>query len=135
MQRPNAFTNTIVSRGTSHKSVMEAITLLYMLNECPESPKDNQQPQMLSALSSVYQLPFQREKQIVENLAFLSATTNDSARVMAVCLEEARDRGSSTVRLNSNTSDVDEVLLGFKLMAKILEQAASRGLNPTFHET
>ena len=71
----------------------------------------------------------------MENLAFLSATTNDSARVMAVCLEEARDRGSCTVRLNSNTGDVDEVLLGFKLMAKILEQAASRGLNPTFHET
>ncbi|MCJ1252132.1 hypothetical protein MMC30_009370 [Trapelia coarctata] len=118
--------NTIMSRGTSHKSLMEAITLLYMLNECPESPKDNQQPQTLSVLSSIYQLPFQLEKQIVENLAFLSATTNDSARVMAVCLEEGRDHGSCTIRLTSNTGDIDEVVLGFKLMAKILEQAASR---------
>jgi hypothetical protein len=134
MQRPNAFTKTTVSRGTSHKSVMEAITLLHMLNECPESPKDNQQPQTPSVLSPIYQLPFQREKQIVENLAFLSATTNDSARVMAVCLEEARDRRSCTIRLNSNAGDVDEVLLGFKLVAKILEQAASRGLHPTFNE-
>ena len=124
--------STITSRGTSYKSLMGAITLLYLLNECPESPKDNQQSQSLSVLSSIYQLPFQREKQIVENLAFLSATTNDSARVMAVCLEEARDRGSCIIRLTSNTGDIDEVVLGFKLMAKTLEQAASRGLHPTF---
>ena len=132
MQRSNAIMNPKMLSGTSHKSLMEAITLLYMLNECPESPKDNQQSQTLSALSTIYQLPFKREKQIVENLAFLSATTNDLGRVMAVCLEEACDRGSCTIRLASNTGDVDEVVLGFKLMAKILEQAASRGLHPTF---
>ena len=124
--------NTIMSRGTSHKSLMEAITLLYMLNECPENPKDNQPSKTFSVLSSIYQLPFQVEKQIVENLAFLSATTNDSAKVMAVSLEEARDRRSCTVRLTSNNGDIDEVVLGFKLMAKILEQGASRGLYPTF---
>jgi len=77
---------------------MEAITLLYMLNECPESPKDNQQPQTLSVLSNTYQLSFQGEKQIVENLAFLSATKNDLARVTAVCLEEVHDRGSCVLR-------------------------------------
>ncbi len=114
---------------------MEAITLLYMLNECPESPKDNQQSQAFSVLSSIYQLPFQREKQIVENLAFLSATTDDSARVMAVCLEEAHDRDSCKIRLTSNTDDVDEVVLEFKLMAKILKQAALKGLHSPFHLT
>ena len=121
-----------MSRGTAHKSLMEAITLLHMLNECPESPKENQQPGAVSVLSSIYQLPFQREKQIVEDLAFLSATTNDPARVMAVCLEEARDRRGCTIRLTSNNGDIDEVVHGFKLMAKILEQGASRGLHPTF---
>ena len=127
--------NTMISRGTSHKSLMEAITLLYMLNEYPETPKDNQQSETLSVLSSIYQLPFQREKQIVENLAFLSATTDDSAKTMAVCLEEARDRRSCTIRLTSNNGDIEEVVLGFKLMAKILEKAASRGLHPTFDYT
>lgn len=107
---------------------MEAITLLYMLDQIPESPKDNPQPQELSILSSLYQLPFQREKEIVDNLAFLSATTNDSTRVMAVCLEEARDHNHCTIRLTSNTGDLDEVVCGFKLMARILERAASRGL-------
>ena len=124
--------NTTMSRGTSHKSLMEAITLLNLLNEYPESPKDNQQSQELSAHSTIYQLSFQHEKEIVDNLAFLSATTNDSARVMAVCLEQAPDRGSCVIRLTSNTGDVDEVMLGFKLMAKILEQSASRGLHTTF---
>ncbi|KAL9591377.1 MAG: hypothetical protein Q9179_007784, partial [Wetmoreana sp. 5 TL-2023] len=118
--------NTIMSRGTSHKSLMEAITLLYMLNKCPESPKDNQQSKSFSAVSSIYQLPFQREKQIVENLAFLSATTSDPAKVMAVCLEEGRDRRSCTIRLTSNNGDTDDVVLGFKLVAKIMEQGASR---------
>ena len=125
--------NAIKSKGTSHKSLMEAITLLYMLEKCPESPKDNQPPQSLSVLSSIYQLPFQREKQIVENLAFLSAITDDSDMVMAVCLEEARDRGSCRIRLTSNIGDTDEVERGFKLMAKVLEQAASGGLHPTSH--
>jgi hypothetical protein len=61
-------------------------------------------------------------------LAFLSATTNDSTRVMAVCLKEARDHNHCTIRLTSNTGDLDEVVDGFKLMARILERAASRGL-------
>lgn len=117
-----------MSRSTYHKSLMEAVTLLYMLNQFPESPKDNQQPQALSILSTLYQLPFQREKEIVDNLAFLSATTNDSTRVMGVCLEEARDRRSCTIRLTSNTGGLDEVVYGFKLIARILERAASRGL-------
>lgn len=68
----------------------------------------------------------------MENLAFLSATTHDSARVTAVCLEEARDRRGCTIRLTSNNGDIDEVVRGFKLMAKILEQAASRDVHPTF---
>lgn len=117
-----------MSKSTPHKGLMEAITLLYMLDQVPESPKDNQQPQALSILSNLYQLPIQREQEIVENLAFLSATTNDSTRVMAVCLEEARDHDHCTIRLTSNTGDLDEVVHGFKLMARILERAASRGL-------
>jgi hypothetical protein len=39
---------------------------------------------------------------------------------MAVCLEEARDHNHCTIRLTSNTGDLDEVVDGFKLMARIL---------------
>ena len=44
-----------------------------------------------------------------------------------VCLEEGRDRRSCTIRLTSNNGDIDEVVLGFKLMAEILEQGPSEG--------
>ena len=124
--------NSMTSKVTSHKILMEAIVLLYMINQCPGSPKENQPPQTLSTLSASYQLPFQREKEIVDNLAFLSATTNDPKRVMAVCLEEARDRGGCMIRLSSNTGSLDEVVNEFNHMARILEKAASRGY---LHET
>lgn len=68
----------------------------------------------------------------MENLAFLSATIDNSAKIMAVCLEKARNRRSYIIRLTSNNSNVNKVVLGFKLMGKILEQAASRGLHPIF---
>ena len=124
-----------ISKGVSHKSLTEAITLLYLLNEFPESAQDNQPPPVLSAHSTSYQLSLQREKEIVDHLAFLSATTDDSASVTAVCLEEARDHGSCIIRLSSNTGNVDQIVLGFKLMAKMLEQARSRGLHAVFNLT
>lgn len=117
----------MVSKNVSPKSLMEAIALLYMINQCPESSKDNQLPQKFTNLSASYQLPLQREKEIVDNLAFLSATKNDSTRVMAVCLEEAVNGNSCTIRLASNTGDLHEIVNGFNGLARILERAASRG--------
>ena len=120
-------TNSMTPKGTSHKSIMEAIASLYMINQCPESPKENQPPQNLTTVSASYQLTLQREKEIVDNLAFLSATKNDSNRIMAACLEEAFDHKSCIIRLTSNTGDLNEVVNGFNHMARILERAASRG--------
>ena len=126
----------MASKDTFDKSLVEAIALLYTINQCPESPKDNQPSKTITNLSASYQLPLQREKEIVENLAFLSATTNDSTRVMAVCLEQARSRKSCTIRLTSNTGDLEETVNGFNRMAKILERAASRGrLHISFDKT
>jgi len=69
----------------------------------------------------------------MENLAFLSATIHDLARVTAVYLKEARDRRSYIIRLTSNNSNINKVVLRFKLIAKILEQVASRGVYPIFN--
>ncbi|KAL8924983.1 MAG: hypothetical protein Q9172_002412 [Xanthocarpia lactea] len=77
-----------MSSGTSHKSLLETITLLYMLKECPESPKDYQQSNSLSVLSSIYQLPFQREKQIVENLAFLNKNKSMLITLLDTAIED-----------------------------------------------
>jgi hypothetical protein len=113
-------------RSTSHKSLMQIIALLYMCNQFLESSKDNQLSQSLSILSVLYQLSFQREKKIVNNLTFLSATRNDSSKVITICLEKARDRDNCTIRLTFNTDDLDEIVYEFNLMTRILKRTASR---------
>ena len=119
--------NTAMPATTSYRNLMEVIVLLYMLNQFPENERGNQQPQGLP-MSSLYQLPLQCEKEVVDNLAFLSATTNDSTRVTAVCLEESADHRSCIIRLASNTGNLDEVAHGLEHVARVLQQAASRGM-------
>lgn len=107
---------------------MKTVTILYILNQFLKSSKDNQQSQALSILSTLYQLLFQREKKIVNNLTFLSATTNDSTRIMRICLKKTRDRRSCTIRLTLNIDDLDKIVYEFKFIARLLKRAASRDL-------
>jgi hypothetical protein len=64
---------------------------------------------------------------IASNLAFLSATTDDSLRVMAVCVEERADGRGATVRVASNTRDLTAVTKGLKMLTIALEQAVRKG--------
>ena len=112
-------------RDVSHQRLIENITLLCMLNEIQGNPKENILP---SNDDPARQLTFEREKEIVDNLAFLSATTDDSLRVMAVSAEEDSKQGELTIRIASNTGDLSMVEHGFKCIARILEQAALRGM-------
>ena len=120
--------NITMFRSTYYKSLIKTVTISYMLNQFPESSKDNQQSQALSILLILYQLSFQREKKIVDNLTFLSAITNDSIKIMKICLEKARDRKSCTIRLTLNTNDLDEIINEFKFIARIVKRATSRDL-------
>lgn len=72
-------------------------------------------------------LSISRENEITSNLAFLSATSDNSLKVMAVCIEEHQSGEEMTVRIASNTGDLLAVTSGFRVLAKILEQAAQRG--------
>jgi hypothetical protein len=72
-------------------------------------------------------LSVSREQEIASNLAFLAATTDDSLRVMAVCVEERPDGRGATVRVASNTGDLTAVTSGLRMLATTLEQAARRG--------
>lgn len=69
----------------------------------------------------------EREIEIVRNLAFLSAISNNTQEVMAVCVEELPDGKGATIRLASNMGDLVVVTRGFEILAKILEEAARRG--------
>lgn len=113
----------------SRKELTENITLLWLLNEEPEQPAENPLPQHLvkEAGSASRQLTIERERDLVDSLAFLSAWSDDPRKVMAVCMEENQDTESLTIRMATNAGDLEPVKEGFLRMATILERAAAKG--------
>jgi len=110
--------------GISRKRLIENIALLWTLSQVPENPKENH---LVSGTNKTHRLTLERENEIVGNLAFLSATTDDNQKVMAVCVEEDESGEAITIRVASNTGDLAEIAKGFETLGRILEQAARRG--------
>jgi hypothetical protein len=106
---------------------METIVILWTLNEVPGGSEVHQTPRASAECSRIRQLTFNREKGLVEILAFLSGTTDDPAKVMAVCVEESPTGDGLTIRLASNSGDFSHVLDSFRRIAKIIEQSSKRG--------
>ncbi|TVY31847.1 hypothetical protein LSUB1_G008297 [Lachnellula subtilissima] len=121
------FITTMWGSATSRQQLQQAITRLRRLNEVPELPEENLL--ISGANSTSHSLSISRENEIASNLAFLSATSDDSLKVMAVCIEEHRGGDRTTIRIASNTGDLSAVTNGFRMLAQILEEAAWRG-NP-----
>ena len=105
------------------KRLVENITLLWTLCEIPGRPKENK---LGGGQDGGRQLPWDRERQLVDSFAFISASTDDMLRVMAVCIEEDPDKEGMTIRLASNTGDLSDVTRGFNGIARSLEQATWR---------
>ena len=105
------------------KRLVENITLLWTLCEIPGNPKENK---IDGGHDEGRQLPWDRERQLVDSFAFISASTDDMLRVMAVCIEEDPDKQGMTLRLASNTGDLSRVIQGFNGIARSLEQATWR---------
>lgn len=106
------------------QQLSESISRLQWVNEVPERPKENS---LFRKRDSHHCLTISRENEIASNLAFLSATSDDCHKVMAVCVEEHANGKGTTLRIASNTGDLSPVIRGFRIIAKILEQAARRG--------
>ncbi len=104
--------------------LIDTITLLWTLNEIPDIPRINPLPDDFDATR---QLTIERETDIADNFAFLSATTDDMHKVMAVCIEEDLDQEGLTIRVASNTGSLAETENRFKNITQVLEQAALRG--------
>lgn len=68
-------------------------------------------------------LSISREKEIASNLAFLLATSDESLKVMAICVKERCNGEGITIRIVLNTGDLSAVIREFITLAKILEQA------------
>jgi hypothetical protein len=110
--------------GISRKRLIQNITLLWTMNQVPEKPKENH---LVSDNNKTHRLTLERENEIVGNLAFLSATTDDNLKIMAACVEEDENGEAITIRVASNTGDLAEIVKGFETLGRILERAARRG--------
>lgn len=107
----------------SQERLLENITLLWTLCQIPGKPKENRIRQVHD---EGRQLSWDREKQLADIFAFISAWTDDSARVMAVCVEENPEKTGMIISLASNSGDLSHVTQGFNDIARILEQASFR---------
>ncbi|CZR69893.1 uncharacterized protein PAC_19793 [Phialocephala subalpina] len=105
------------------QQLSESISRLRLLNEVPEGPRENS---LTCEGDSHHCLSISRENEIASNLAFLSATSDDSLKVMAVCVEEHSNGKGITLRIASNTGDLSTVTSGLRIIAQILERAARR---------
>lgn len=110
-----------------HQALNEDILLLRRLgsepiNTChyPAHDQISQRPR----------LSFQREKDLVEALAFLSATSEDPKKVTAVCIEEDLEHEACIIRLASNKGSLADVIVGFEEMAAILRKANPQSTFP-----
>ncbi|MCJ1433396.1 hypothetical protein MMC27_002756 [Xylographa pallens] len=104
------------------KQLAENIILLRSLNEVPGKEEECDLP----AENQSRQLSIAREKQLADDFAFLSATTDDMSRVMAVGIEEDEGGTGMTIRLASNTGDLSGIRGEFERIGDILQEAASR---------
>ena len=102
--------------AVTRQQMRQTISRLRMLNEVPGMPKENA---LHSGIDATRYMSISREKEIASNLAFLSATSNDCLKVMAVCVEEHRNGEGTTIRIALNTGDLSEVTNGFMMLAKV----------------
>ena len=98
------------------KRLVENITLLWALGETPDQPKENE---LRESYDEGRQLFPNRERQLVNNFAFISASTDNMLRVMAVCIEENFNKTGMIIRLASNTGDLSYVAQGFNSIARL----------------
>ena len=115
---------TLWGSKVTRSQLQQSISKLQQLDELPDIPKENI---VNPEIDPTRQLSVLREKEIACNLAFLSATSDNSLKVMAVCVEEYRNGKGIIIRVASNTGDLGMVTEGFIKLAKVLEHAAQRG--------
>ncbi|TVY32390.1 hypothetical protein LSUB1_G008540 [Lachnellula subtilissima] len=108
--------------STTWAQLQSSVNQLAKLNRVPEPPKEN----TLFLRQSPHRLSIVRENEISSNLAFLSATSDDGLKIMAVCVEEHVSGTGVTIRIASNSGGLLEVTSGFKILASSVEQAARR---------
>src|SRR5437868_6249261 len=100
---------TLWGSQITRAQLQQSISNLRQLDKLPEIPRENL---VNPEFDSARQLSVVREKEIACNLVFLSATSDDSLNVMAVCVEEHCNGRGITIQIASNTGDLSVVTAG-----------------------
>jgi hypothetical protein len=115
---------TLWGSEITRAQLQQSISNLRQLDELPKIPRENL---IKLEIDLTRQLSVTREKEIACDLAFLSAASDDSLKVMAVCVGESCNGKGITIRVAANTGDLLTITAGFVRLARILEYAARRG--------
>lgn len=113
----------------SHQRLKENITLLWSLGREPGEPAENHIPQRFREKSSSFsrRLTFERERDLVDTIAFISASSEDPEDVIAVCVEEHEGQEGMTFRIAANRGDLQPRITALRRITSILEHVASEG--------
>ena len=118
-----------VSNTNASVHLKENIALLSQLTEFP-GDEEEWLPSQDSKTTPDRQLSLDKEGQLVDELAFIMATSEDPSNVIAVCVEEHHGSKGMTIRLAMNKGDLTERLHAMGRIAGILEKVASQGSSP-----
>lgn len=115
---------------THYRRLTENINLLRLISEEPGTPTENhlRDIEQRQEEAPTRQLTIERERDLADNLAFLSCHVNNPHAVPAICVEEHPGGEGLTIRMASNTGDMRPVKDGFKRIAILLERVATQGM-------
>ncbi|KAI9768094.1 MAG: hypothetical protein M1840_005128 [Geoglossum simile] len=110
----------------------EDIALLNMLTREPGQPSENPLPITNQSIvrgndqePNNRELTLKYERDIVDSLSFVSATTSDPDKVMALCIEESHRSEGILIRVAANTGDLEQLKAGIQRMTNLLEMEAT----------
>ena len=107
----------------------ENIALLYLIGKNQGRPLENPVPALLSERTTAPndKWTLVREGELVDTVAFLSATTDNREMVMAACIERHTASNSMTIRLATNSGDDRLQKEAVIRMTTVLERIAREG--------
>lgn len=84
----------------------ENATMLWTLSEVVDPPKENKP---IIAKDDARALTPERERQLASDFAFIATTNDDFRGVMAACVEENSHEAGLTIRLASNSKNLNQL--------------------------
>ncbi len=111
------------TQPSAGQALRENICLLGMLVREPQPPQENYL--LWSRTEQKRQLTIDRERELVDTLAFVTASSDQAKKVVAVCVEERSDE--VTFRVAVNAGSITPFQENLSIMALVMQEAARRG--------